>query len=199
MRFSRVILQRLLLTSAFVLLSELCLGQAKYFVPQKNASRIIIDGMDLALSKLNITEVPAFGNSGKDVKEFLSSVNLREGNSWCAAFCQWAYRMGAAKNGSNLNMIISGHCLTILRYAAQVSISSFMKPSFGDWIIFRRGEGQNGHAALLIEFRNDTLITLEGNIRSDDNKNDGVFIRKRSIKKFGWLALKGFIRFGEWK
>ncbi len=47
----------------------------------------VVDGaLTVAISKIGVKEDPLTPNAGKEVNEFLASVKLPPGNSWCAAF-----------------------------------------------------------------------------------------------------------------
>jgi hypothetical protein len=152
--------------------------------------------MKSAFCKLGVIENPPKSNSGKDVEMFLHSVDLNGGNPWCAAFCQWAYQTASAKMEVKFNLLRSGHSLALLHFARSNSIYTSRSPMFGDWVIFRKGATSHGHCALLVSSR-DSLETLEGNTSNLSNNNDGVFLKKRSFKKFGWMTIVGYIGFGE--
>ena len=153
--------------------------------------------MKSAFGKLGVVENPPRSNSGKEIKMFLRSVGLNAGNPWCAAFCQWAYQTACSKFRTKLNLFRSGHSLSLLQYAQKTSVCNSRIPVFGDWVIFRKGETCHGHCALLVSFEKDSLITIEGNTSNPEQNNDGVFLKKRSVKKFGWMTVKGYIGFEE--
>jgi len=171
------------------------LGQIKYVIQQKNSQEIIKIGMQKAKTMIGIVENPSKSNSGKWVDIFLNSIELKSGNAWCVAFCQWAYRSAAFELSIKLNLIKTGHSLLLFNYVSKHSLKCYEKPEYGDWVVFEKTNSIWGHTALLLEHHNNYIITLEGNTSNEDNSNDGVFIKKRVINKFGWMKLKGFISF----
>jgi hypothetical protein len=166
-------------------------------VKQHQADEIVERGMKLAFSKTGVIEHPAKSNSGNDVEIFLRSVGLKKGNPWCVAFCQWAYLSAAESIGVKLNIPKTGHSLNLYKEVSKYSAFSRDNPEYGDWVIFKRGETGMGHCGLVISFWKDSILTIEGNTSSMDGKNEGVFIKQRSVKKFGWMKIKGYIGFCE--
>jgi len=173
------------------------LAQIKYVIQQKNSQEIIKNGMQKAKNMIGIVETPPKSNSGKWIDIFLNSIELKSGNAWCVAFCQWAYRTAASELFTKFNLLKTGQSLLLFNYVSKHGIKSYLKPEYGDWVIFEKTNSIWGHTAFLLEYHNNYIITLEGNTSNEDNSNDGVFIKKRAVNKFGWLKLKGFISFRE--
>jgi hypothetical protein len=184
-------------------LSDLSFPQVnKYILKQYRSEQIKDLGILFALSKEGSLEQPPKSNKGKDVNEFLSSVNLKSGNEWCVAFCQWAYRKAAALLHVNFNMILSGHSLSVLSYARNNGIEALGSIERGDWIIFRRGKPYplrsgniKGHCGIVLSYDGNIIYTIEGNISNPSGDNQGVFKRFRKLNQFGWLQIAGFIGF----
>lgn len=193
MRYQKAIFLQLWLFLAFVSSLDLCSAQIRFVIKQPKADIIIGNGMKLALEKINVVEEPPKSNSGKEVEIFLRSIGLKKGNPWCAAFCQWAYLTASQKIRTRLNIIRSGHSMSLFRYASINSIRSLHNPVYGDWVIFQKGESSYGHTALLISYTGDSIHTLEGNTSNCQKNNDGVFLKTHPVKRFGWMRIKGYI------
>jgi hypothetical protein len=174
------------------------LAQVKRYVLKQDKSGLVKEvGIYLAVSKEGISENPARSNKGKEVNEFLQSVNLKPGNEWCVAFCQWAYRTATDYLRVNLNMIKTGHSLTALSYARKFGFGKENEIKRGDWIIFQRGETNKGHCGIVLSKEGKIIYSIEGNTTSDDKKdnNQGVHKKIRNLNKFGWMKIVGFIGF----
>jgi hypothetical protein len=197
MKYLKEILLSVWLLLASVFLLDSCSAQTRYLVKQSKASEVVDSGMKFAFNKTGVVENPSGSNSGTDVEIFLRSVGLKKGNPWCVAFCQWAYLSAAKSNGVKLNLPKTGHSLSLLKEVSRYSECSYDMPGYGDWVIFKRGETGKGHCGLLVSFCKDSIVTIEGNTSSAYGNNEGVFIKRRSIKKFGWMMIKGYIGFCE--
>jgi hypothetical protein len=168
----------------------------RYILRQEKAANIKDFGIYLAISKEGVVESPPMSNKGVEINEFLNSVELQTGNEWCVAFCQWAFRNAANLARVNLNMIKTGHSLSVLYYAKKFGSGIESDIKRGDWIIFQRGETSKGHCGIVLAFDGKIIYTIEGNTTSNEKGgNHGVFRKSRSINKFGWLKIAGFIGF----
>jgi hypothetical protein len=76
--------------------------------------RDVCDGaLAVALSQIGKREDPLGSNSGPEVDQYLASVGLRPGFSWCAAFAYWCYMRSAAILSTSNPCPKSGSVLTI--------------------------------------------------------------------------------------
>jgi hypothetical protein len=176
--------------------SDLSLSQVKkYAVHQNKSAEIKERGIKYALSMEGIVENPPGSNSGKYIDDFLGSVNLNPGNEWCVSFCQWAYKKAATDFKVKLNLLCTGHSITLFNYAANTGIRLNGYPERGDWIIFQRGNLQKGHCGIVLEINGKIIKTIEGNVSSPELNNQGVFLREHRLNNYGWLHIIGFIGF----
>ncbi len=120
-------------------------------------------------------------NGGYWVSRFLSSVGLREGNPWCAAFVR--YCLDEAKYTEP--KVRSGLALD---YVAKKSIPAkwvakgYRKVSRNWLVIWKRGDTRKGHIGIVRKWEKNTGKTIEGNTGGKfDWEGDGVYEKERKI------------------
>ena len=142
--------------------------------------------MAVALKEVGVEEVGG-NNRGPRVKEYLASVNLPEGNPWCAAYVHWCYR----------------ECGVVLEPARSyaMALKFHEKPKRvwerggwtyepGEWKrISKDGDhfalwydnlGRIGHTGLIRGEDEKWVLTVEGNTSSGGSREgDAVYLRKR--------------------
>ncbi len=63
------------------------------------SARFMFATLTVARDQVGIREVPRDSNRGPEVEQYLASVGLGPGNSWCAAFVYWCAREAAGRLG----------------------------------------------------------------------------------------------------
>ena len=153
--------------------------------------------LQIAQSQIGVMEEPPGSNRGKQVEEYLASVDLGPGNYWCAAFVYWCFQKAADKLKRKNPVLQTGHCMThwnktpgkkILAEDA-VNKPSLVKP--GHIFIINTG-GSHGHTGLVEKVEGGFIHTIEGNTDPTGGSNGiGVFQNLRKIVKIN----RGFIEY----
>lgn len=134
-------------------------------------------------------EDPPGSNRGPKVDEYLKSAGLDPSAgsfAWCAAFVYWSFSQAATRLGISNPAIRTAGVLDHWKKAGQAGITrlvagqilddlSLLKP--GLVFVINTGGGR-GHMGLVEDFRDDRLITIEGNTNlPGDREGVGVFRR----------------------
>src|SRR5262249_2899659 len=67
--------------------------------------------VEIARGEIGVQEVPPYSNGGPRVEEYLHSVGLGKGLSWCAAFVYWCYEQAAKELGVKNPLVKTAGCL----------------------------------------------------------------------------------------
>lgn len=128
-------------------------------------------------------------NDGREVEEYLQSVGLGKGYSWCQAFVYWCYQQSA--DALHITNPVT-HTAGVL-YHWQHTHGEKLEPSraiAGDVFVMDFGNGE-GHTGMISEVRYDVITTIEGNTNIDGSRNgNGVYERSRNLS-----TIKGVIRY----
>jgi lysozyme family protein len=124
----------------------------------------------VAAGELGVQEHPANSNSGPRVDEYLASLGLAPGNSWCAAFLYWCFEQAAKRLGLANPLPRAGR-VTELWTKSQASLTIIPTEQAAKdprlvvpGCIFCQGFGDGrGHAGLVTGLVNGRLTTIEGN------------------------------------
>ena len=145
--------------------------------------------LSVALSQVGVMEDPPGSNRGPKVDEYLKSAGLDPSAgsfAWCAAFVYWSFSQAATRLGISNPAIRTAGVLDHWKKAGQAGITrllagqilddlSLLKP--GLVFVINTGGGR-GHMGLVEDFRDDRLITIEGNTNlPGDREGVGVFRR----------------------
>lgn len=145
--------------------------------------------LSVALSQVGVMEDPSGSNRGPKVDEYLKSAGLDPSAgsfAWCAAFVYWSFSQAATRLGISNPAIRTAGVLDHWKKAGQAGITrllagqilddlSLLKP--GLVFVINTGGGR-GHMGLVEDFRDDRLITIEGNTNlPGDREGVGVFRR----------------------
>ncbi len=145
--------------------------------------------LSVALSQVGVMEDPPGSNRGPKVDEYLKSAGLDPSAgsfAWCAAFVYWSFSQAATRLGTPNPAIRTAGVLDHWKKAGQAGITrllagqilddlSLLKP--GLVFVINTGGGR-GHMGLVEDFRDDRLITIEGNTNlPGDREGVGVFRR----------------------
>lgn len=170
--------------------SARCISQIKQY-EIKADSNIIKYSLEKACSEYGTIE-QTNKNDGEKVEEYLKSVGLNKGCSWCAAFVYWCFKE-VCSYYQDPPIKKSGHCLTIWNDIQERGTRKIVNPKPNNIIIWSRG-GNNGHIGRILEVKNNILITIEGNVEKDGKQ--GVWIKERNWKGFmSRFYVKGFVSF----
>lgn len=163
---------------------------------QADSSSIMSSILTLFRKQLRVRELTGH-NDGKEVEEYLESVGLGRGYSWCMAFMYWGFDTVCEMTRKKNPLIKTGGVLA--QWNKQDSkFKVFKNPQPGDIFIMDFGKGA-GHTGIVTELvGNDRFHSIEGNTSADpkipteDREGNGVFERSRKIS-----SVKGFLRFTE--
>ena len=151
-------------------------------------SEITKQALAKAETQLNVAESPKGSNGGKQVDEYLKSVGLNSGYSWCMAFVYWCFRE-AAKELAVVNPLTkTGGVLRQWNEAS--STRRFSQPQVGDIMILDYGKGL-GHTGIVQQVDGNSIWVIEGNT-NDEGSREGYEVARRKRRV---AACKGFIRF----
>jgi cell wall-associated NlpC family hydrolase len=156
---------------------------------------LAVEVLKVARSQVGIMEVPAGSNSGREVNEYLQSVNCGPGNFWCAAFIYWCFQKATVNLGRQNPLVKTAGCLDHWRRtqgAKVLSRQAVDNPSSispGAVFIIDHGQGF-GHTGLVAKVEGGMIHTIEGNSNPGGGRNGlGVFNIVRKIN----MINKGFI------
>jgi len=145
--------------------------------------------LSVALSQVGVMEDPPGSNRGPKVDEYLKSAGLDPSAgsfAWCAAFVYWSFSQAATRLGTSNPAIRTAGVLDHWKKAGQAGITRFLAGQILDDLsllkpglvfVINTGGGR-GHMGLVEDFRDDRLITIEGNTNlPGDREGVGVFRR----------------------
>lgn len=167
-------------------------------------SPLVRNSLAVAASQVGVVEEPPGSNRGPQVDEYLRAVGIdpKSGSyAWCAAFVYWSFRQAAARIGTTNPVIRTAGVLDHWNKAKQAGIKlllrdevidefSLLKP--GLLFVISTGGGK-GHMGLVENFRDDRLITIEGNTNLPGDR-EGVGVFRRTGRKLSEIN-KGFISY----
>ncbi|MCW5798742.1 MAG: peptidoglycan-binding protein [Nitrospira sp.] len=145
--------------------------------------------LSVASSQVGVMEDPPGSNRGLKVDEYLNAVGIDPSTgsyAWCAAFIYWSFSQAAIQLGTANPAIRTAGVLDHWKKAGQAGITrllagqilddlSLLKP--GLVFVINTGGGR-GHMGLVEDFRDDRLVTIEGNTNlPGDREGVGVFRR----------------------
>lgn len=160
--------------------------------------------LGIAAAEVGVMEVPPGSNRGPRVDEYLESVGLDPSDDsypWCAAFVYWSFQKAAAQLGSENPCIRTAGVIDhwnkagragATRLSPKVVIDDFSLLKPGLIFVISTGEGK-GHMGIVENFRDDRLITIEGNTNLPGDR-EGVGIFRRTSRKLSDIN-KGFISY----
>lgn len=159
----------------------------------------------VAAMQVGVTEEPPGSNSGPMVDEYLKSVGLNPAEDsypWCAAFVHWVFQRAAKDLGlPNHPAIQTAGVLDHWNKAGRKGITrlrsedieeDFSRLSRGLIFVINTGGGK-GHMGMVEGFREDRLITIEGNTNSAGGR-EGVGVFRRTSRKLADINT-GFISY----
>lgn len=157
--------------------------------------------VEIAHGEIGVLEVPAYSNGGPRVNQYLASVGLGTGFSWCAAFAYWCYQQAADSLGVKNPMVKTAGCLDAWNRAPaagakRIPSNDPARVMAGQVFVMDHGGGL-GHMGIVERVDGGNLTTIEGNTGPDGTREGlGVFERKaRTIASInlGFLDYSGIV------
>lgn len=154
----------------------------------------------IAITQLGVTEDPVGSNSGYSVEQYLKSVGLGKGYSWCAAFLYWCFNKAAIELGLKNPLVQTGGVMEHWRRApARVKITasqalqdpSLIKPGLIGILLLDKHTGA-GHTFLVENRKGQSLITIEGN-SSNTGSREGIGVFRLTKRKLTDGVIVGFL------
>jgi hypothetical protein len=155
----------------------------------------------VAAKYIGKTEKP--GNAGfKDAnfEKVMKEVGFVKGHAWCAYFAELACREWArGKKRKDIEKLVSkyfsgGSTKTFknMELATEGSIKISKKPVANSVVIFRYGNGWQGHTAIVesVDSKTKTMTCIEGNT-NDKGGREGYIVARRKRKYNAPYASKG--------
>lgn len=158
----------------------------------KPIEKIVSRVLDVANSQIGVRE-QGTTNTGPEVNEYLSSVALRPGNPWCAAFAYWCLHKVFPEATP---LIRTGSCAAISAWAKDHNLLADT-PSPGDLFLIYGPNGAH-HTGFVKSVGRDSFQTIEGNTNVGGS-GEGTTVRQRarpvspSIKFVKWWKLGGWL------
>lgn len=122
-------------------------------------------------------------NDGKRVEEYLRSVKLGKGYSWCAAFISWTFQKCNIKNPNSAWAPSYFNSKNTI-YKSGKYLTSYA-PSTGDVFgIYYPKKKRIAHVGFIDQWGDKFAITVEGNTNeAGSREGDGVYKKKRLIRQ----------------
>lgn len=145
--------------------------------------------LEIAITQIGVQEQPHGSNKGPEVNEYLKSVDVPQGNSWCMAFIYWCFNQAAGKMSVKNSLFKTGSVMKQWEMR-KVTFGVYNFPQPGDIFIQDHGKGL-GHTGIVEAVHDESLDTIEGNT-NDDGSREGYEVcrRKRARGK-----VVGYLRF----
>jgi len=160
--------------------------------------------LDVAASQVGVMEEPPGSNRGPQVDQYLKAVGVDpedDSYPWCAAFVYWSFQQAATRLETTNPVIRTAGVMKHWNKAGRAGITrvlpnevqedfSLVKPGL---IFVMSTGGGKGHTGLVEGFRDDRLITIEGNTNLSGGR-EGVGVFRRTSRKLSDIN-KGFISY----
>lgn len=138
-------------------------------------------------------------NSGPQVLQYLSYVNLPKGNPWCAAFVCWVYGQANVPNPRTAwspdlfkpNRIIWERAENRkVKVESSERTTNNRRPGIGDVFgIYFPDKKRIAHVGFVDQWDGTWLITVEGNTNVSGNREgDGVYRKRRPVQSIYQVA-----------
>jgi hypothetical protein len=148
------------------------------------------EALKTAITQVGVEEKPKGSNSGKEVNEYLKSVGLNPGFSWCAAFVYWCFNKAALGLKISNPLIKTGGVLAHWNQADK-KYRVTTSPEPGDIFIMDFSKGL-GHTGIVESVTASHINTIEGNASDNNGGREGYIVTKKSRAK---TSIKGYLRY----
>jgi hypothetical protein len=161
------------------------------------SSPLLTQAIIVARHEIGVSEVPPGSNKGPRVEEYLRSVNLGPGYSWCAAFVYWCFEQASAKLNRVNPLPKTASCMNhwtktkgVKIETAQAMVNTkLIEP--GSIFIIKRKNWQ-GHTGIVTGIHDGYIQTIEGNTNAFYSaEGHGVLELQRKIETIN----VGFIKY----
>jgi hypothetical protein len=168
------------------LISTNTFAQVKYEVITQYL--IIEKSREILISQIGIVERTNH-NDGPEVKKYLNSVGLNEGNPWCNAIQYWVYKDACDfyyLDYSYIPMYKNGLANSTFSYGQKFGKRVAFIAKVNDFIIWKYRQNYKGHIGRIIKVGSGGWVyTVEGNTSvkntGSQRDGDGVGNKKRNI------------------
>ena len=154
---------------------------------------------DIAKSYIGKNEVP--GNMGFTDKVFekkMIDVGFVKSWAWCALFLELCVKEGNPDFYKLHEKLFSASATSTYKNF-DIAKKTKQLPSVGDGVIWRFGNGWQGHAGIVISITDDGFYSIEGNTNAAGGREGIEVARKKRLLKTPYspkgLNLVGFIDF----
>ncbi|UKT65628.1 peptidoglycan-binding protein [Pedobacter mucosus] len=176
-------------------------GDATVINDNTMPSNLLSSALMIAISQINVVEVPMGSNRGPQVDVYLRRAGLNPVGahySWCAAFTYYCFDEASKKIGNSNPLPKTAGVLELFRRAKCTKIAqsaALANPNLivpGCIFIIDHGGGM-GHTGIVESVNGGNITTIEGNTNSALSSNGyGVFrLNRRKISQIN----KGFLQF----
>jgi len=153
--------------------------------------------VDTAMQEVGVTEAPPGSNEGKRIEEYMGSVNLGDGYSWCAGFVRWAMDQAGVERPTVRSAAATDYITGSSTDATRVLRGVEEVPA-GALAIWRRGDTWRGHIGLVRRWNQACGRTVEGNTSPGEagpqRDGQGVWPRRRCINPGSYFRIVSFTR-----
>jgi hypothetical protein len=149
-----------------------------------------LEALKVALKEVGVKEEPKGSNSGKRVEEYLKSVGLGKGFSWCMAYVYWCFKQASLELKITNPLIKTGGVLAHWNQADK-KYRVTTSPEPGDIFIMDFSKGL-GHTGIVESITASHINTIEGNASDNNGGREGYIVTKKSRAK---TSIKGYLRY----
>lgn len=134
-------------------------------------------------------------NRGEQVEQFLASVGLGGGYSWCAAFVRYVLDEANATY-PDVRSAVATRYITRRSIEAKHVAKGYRAVPPGWLAIWRKHSTWRGHIGIVVRWDGNNGVTIEGNTSNGDygsqRDGDGVWQRNRSITNYRAFRIVAF-------
>ncbi|MFD2936296.1 CHAP domain-containing protein [Spirosoma flavum] len=156
--------------------------------------------ISIATTQIGVTEDPPGSNRGYSVEQYLKSVGLGSGYSWCASFLYWCFQKAATDLEIKNPAIKTGGVIDHWRRApAKAKITAaqarkspdLVKPGCIGILLLDAHTGA-GHTFIVEKISGLRLTTIEGNSNNGGSR-EGIGVFRLDRRKLTDSILVGFL------
>jgi hypothetical protein len=184
----------------FIILTLSATAQLKTVLPVK--INLLDESLDIAISQVGVCELTGH-NDGTMIEIYLSTVNLKQGNPYCAAGQYWCFVVAAKALNLGIDYIPikrTGLANDMMNDAILKGEKSVFQPRKHDLIVWRKGRTYFGHIERIFQVESAGWVqtiafNTTANYEIQKNK-EGVFIKRRNIyHSLSRMVVRGLIGF----
>lgn len=158
--------------------------------------------VEVAKSYLGEKEVPGnMGFTDHDFEKKMVDVGFQKTYAWCSLFMELCVKESNPEFYAANEKLFSASATTTYKNF-DIAGKTSPVPQIGMGVIWRHGNGWQGHAGIVIGFDpvKGTIDTVEGNSNSDPNNREGMEVSQKTRKiktpfSAKGLNLVGFLKF----